>query len=41
MHTFYGARHCPNDDPKCIMKDAKGHGNFAIQKYLCKDCVRN
>lgn len=40
MHTFYGSRHCPNDDPKCIMKDAKGHGNFSIQEYLCKDCIK-
>jgi predicted Zn-dependent protease len=40
MHTFYGSRHCPNDDPKCIMKDAKGHGNFAIQEYLCDSCIK-
>lgn len=38
MHTFYGAKHCPNDDPKCFMKDAKGHGNFEIQDKLCDSC---
>lgn len=40
MHTFYGAKHCPNDDPKCFMKDAKGHGNFEIQDKLCVLCKR-
>ena len=40
VHTFYGASHCPNDDPKCFMKDAKGHGNFGVQKYLCDKCNR-
>ena len=38
IHTFYGSKHCPNNDPRCIMNDAKGHGNFAIQKYLCDSC---
>ena len=38
MHAFYGSPHCPNDDPKCIMKDAKGHGNFMIQNKLCESC---
>ena len=38
MHTFYGAKHCPNDDPKCFMKDAKGHGSFEIQDKLCDSC---
>ena len=40
IHTFYGAKHCPNDDPTCFMKDAKGHGNFGIQNKLCKACSR-
>ena len=40
IHTFYGAKHCPNDDPTCFMKDAKGHGNFEIQNKLCKACSR-
>ena len=38
IHTFYGANHCPNDDPRCFMKDAKGHGNFEIQNKLCDSC---
>lgn len=40
MHTFYGAKHCPNDDPTCFMKDAKGHGNFKIMDRLCGSCKR-
>ncbi len=40
VHTFYGSGHCPNDDPKCFMKDAKGHGRFGIQKYLCDKCMQ-
>ena len=40
MHTFYGAKHCPNDDPTCFMKDAKGHGNFKIQDKLCDSCKK-
>ena len=39
IHTFYGAKHCPNDDPTCFMKDAKGHGNFEIQNKLCDSCL--
>ena len=38
IHTFYGANHCPNEDPTCFMKDAKGHGNFEIQDKLCDSC---
>ena len=38
MHTFYKAPHCPKDDPTCIMKDAKGHGNLKIQNKLCGSC---
>ena len=41
IHTFYNANHCPKDDPKCIMKDAKGHGNFGVQKNLCDACKHN
>lgn len=39
IHTFYGAKHCPNDDPTCFMKDAKGHGTFEIQDKLCDSCL--
>lgn len=38
IHAFYGAKHCPNDDPRCLMKDAKGKGTFRIQNYLCDSC---
>lgn len=38
MHAYYGAGHCPNNDPTCFMKDAKGHGNFQIQNKLCNSC---
>ena len=38
MHAFYGANHCPKDDPKCFMVDAKGKGNFAIENKLCDSC---
>lgn len=37
-HTYYNMPHCPNDDPTCLMKDAKGRGNLAPQRHLCKDC---
>jgi hypothetical protein len=40
MHAFYGAKHCPKDDPKCFMVDAKGKGNFAIQDRLYDSCRR-
>lgn len=38
MHAYYGVDHCPNDDPECFMKDAKGHGNIRIQNKLCNSC---
>ena len=40
IHTFYGAKHCPNNEPTCFMMDAKGHGNFEIQDKLCDICLR-
>lgn len=38
-HGFCGAPHCPNDDPTCIMQDAK-HGNphFELKNSLCTEC---
>jgi len=38
MHTYYGSKHCPNDDPTCFMKDAKGKGDFKVQDKLCNSC---
>lgn len=43
LHEFLHSRglpHCRKDDPKCYMKDAKGKGNLAIQKYLCESCKK-
>lgn len=33
-----GLPHCPNDDPACLMKDAKGHPCIERQKGLCPTC---
>ncbi len=38
IHSYFSAPHCPNDNPECIMKDAKGKARLAPQKYLCDDC---
>ena len=40
MHAFFASPHCPNDDPTCYMKDAKGKGNFGIQDKMCDSCKR-
>lgn len=43
LHEFLHSRglpHCQIDDPQCYMKDAKGKGNVAIQKYLCESCKK-
>ena len=40
MHAYYGAVHCPNDDPTCFMKDAKGKGNLGVQNKLCDTCKK-
>ena len=39
FHSFFNLPHCPNDDPHCIMKDAKGHADFGNKEHLCKDCA--
>lgn len=39
LHTL-GVPHCPNDDPNCIMSDAKGNSpHYAQNKGLCHDCA--
>lgn len=40
-HGFYHCPHCKNDDPHCLMADAKG-GNprFEIKDTLCRDCAK-
>lgn len=37
-HTYYNMPHCPNDDPTCLMKDAKGRNEFKNKTRFCKDC---
>lgn len=38
IHTCFEYRHCPKDNPTCIMKDAKGHANFSNKESLCDVC---
>ena len=38
IHAFYGVLHCPNDDPQCIMADARYRGSFKTQVKLCDAC---
>ncbi|MDE7349537.1 MAG: hypothetical protein K2N25_00585, partial [Muribaculaceae bacterium] len=39
-HGFYGCPHCKNDDPHCIMADAKGgNPHFEIKDSLYVDCA--
>lgn len=37
-HTACRYSHCPNDDPTCIMKDAKGKADFSNKVSFCKTC---
>ena len=37
-HTACNYSHCPNDDPTCIMKDAKGKADFSNKVGFCKTC---
>ncbi len=37
-HTAYKYSHCPDDNPRCIMKDAKGHADFSKKETFCKTC---
>ena len=39
-HSYFRYKHCPKDNPKCFMKDAKGHANLSIQKYFCNECKK-
>lgn len=38
VHTCFEYLHCPDDNTKCIMKDAKGHANFSNKSTLCEKC---
>ena len=37
-HTAFRYNHCPEDDPTCIMKDAKGKADFSNKVGFCKTC---
>lgn len=40
-HGFYGCPHCKNDDPHCLIADAKGgNPHFEIKDTLCSDCAK-
>lgn len=38
-HGYFGAPHCPNDDPHCILQDAKGGSpHFEKKNTFCSTC---
>lgn len=37
-HAYYGAPHCPQDDPHCLLQDAKGHYTAGRSIGLCESC---
>ena len=37
-HTACNYDHCPDDNPLCIMKDAKGKADFSNKVEFCKTC---
>ena len=37
-HTACNYSHCPDDDPTCIMKDAKGKADFSNKVGFCRTC---
>ena len=38
IHTYYNYGHCPEDNPHCLMKDAKGKADFSNKNDLCDYC---
>ena len=40
-HTAYNYGHCPDDNPTCIMMDAKGKADFSNKNNFCKTCREN
>ena len=40
-HTACRYSHCPDDNPLCIMKDAKGKADFSNKVDFCKTCKEN
>ncbi|MBO4659373.1 MAG: hypothetical protein J5637_07105 [Prevotella sp.] len=39
FHAYCSLPHCPDDDPNCLMQDAKGHPNYTTKEHLCKNCT--
>ena len=37
-HTACNYSHCPEDNPNCIMKDAKGKADFSNKVGFCRTC---
>lgn len=40
IHTCFEYQHCPDNNPKCLMKDAKGHADFSNKSTLCEKCSK-
>ena len=40
IHTCFEYQHCPDDNPKCLMKDAKGRADFSNKSTLCEKCSK-
>lgn len=40
IHTCFEYQHCPDDNPKCLMNDAKGHADFSGKSTLCEKCSK-
>lgn len=40
IHSCFEYYHCPDDNPKCLMKDAKGHVNLSNKSTLCEQCSK-
>lgn len=38
IHTYFNYHHCPKNDPRCLMQDAKGHPDYKNKKGLCRYC---
>ena len=39
-HTACNYSHCPEDNPNCIMQDAKGHADFSNKENFCETCKK-
>ena len=38
IHTYFTYKHCPKDDPSCLMQAAKGHPRYKGKNGLCPHC---